>query len=233
MGMAVVELPHDVPSHVPRRDGEARAALVDAGRRVAPVSAARERMLAVPGSLGALLPGGGLRRGSVTRVHGAAGSGVTSVALRLLAAATAAGEWAAAVDAGGSLGGLAAVEAGVVPERFALVRGVTRDRWSTVTGALLEGVTLVTAEVPVGLRAGDARRLVARARERGALLVVVEPTPGRGAWPADAVLHLEVTGTSWGGSFANGLLGEPTIHVEVTGKGAAHRPRRAGLRDAV
>jgi hypothetical protein len=166
-------------------------------------------------------------------VHGAAGSGVTSVGLRLLAAATAAGEWAAAVDADGSLGGLAAVEAGVVPERFALVRGVTRDRWSTVVGALLEGVTLVTAEVPVGLRAGDARRLVARARERGALLVVVEPGHGRGAWPADAVLHLEVTGTSWSGSFADGRLGEPTIHVEVTGKGAAHRPRRAGLRDAV
>lgn len=232
--MAVVELPPHPSTHVPRRDGEARAALVDAGRRVAPVSTARERMLAVPGPLGALLPDGGLRRGSVTRVHGAAGSGVTSVMLRLLAAATAAGEWAAAVDAGGSLGGLAAVEAGVVLERFALVRDVTRDRWSTVMGALLEGVTLVTAEVPMGLRAGDARRLVARARERGALLVVAEPAShGREAWPTDAVLHLEVTGTSWSGSFADGLLGEPTIHVEVTGKGAAHRARRAGLRDAV
>jgi hypothetical protein len=191
-------------------------------------------MLVVPGPLGALLPDAGLRRGSVTRVHGAAGSGVTSVGLRLLAAATAAGEWAAAVEAGDSLGGLAAVEAGVVPERFALVRGVTRDRWSTVVGALLEGVALVTAEVPVGLRAGDARRLVARARERGALLVVVEPAGnGRGAWPTDAVLHLEVTGASWSESFGDGLLSEPTIHVEVTGKGAAHRPRRAGLRDAV
>ena len=37
-----------------------------------------------------------------------------------------------------------------------------------VVAALLDGITLVVAAVPSRLRHGDARRLVARARERSA-----------------------------------------------------------------
>src|SRR5205807_10166548 len=69
----------------------------DVAARVRPVVLAGERRLAVPGPLGEILPGGGLQRGSVVRVDGAPGSGATTLVLSLLAAATAAGEWAAVV----------------------------------------------------------------------------------------------------------------------------------------
>src|SRR5204863_192915 len=81
------------------------------------------------------------------------------------------GEWAAAVDLDGTLGARAAEEAGVVLERFAVVRRVPPTRWAIVVAALLDGVSLVIADVPRGVSLGDARRLIARARERDAILV--------------------------------------------------------------
>ncbi|MEI8002129.1 MAG: hypothetical protein WCI50_12340, partial [Actinomycetes bacterium] len=165
---------------LPRRDAAARAALAEAARRAQPVTGAHERRLSVPGALGARLPGGGLRRGTTVAVGGAPGSGGTSAAFALAAAATAAGEWVAAVELGSSLGVLAAAEAGVDLTRFAVVRRVPPARWATVVAALLDGMGLVCAEVPSGVRAGDARRLVARARERDAVLVALEVGA---AWP--------------------------------------------------
>src|SRR5262245_20127568 len=58
-----------------------------------PVALANERLLPVLDPLAPLLPGGGLRRGSVVSVA----SGSTSLALALLAGASAAGSWCAAV----------------------------------------------------------------------------------------------------------------------------------------
>lgn len=220
------------PDALPRRAGAAPVGLAEVARRVAPVTSARERVVPVPGDLGALLPGGGLTRGTVVRVGGRGGAGVTTVVARLAAAVTQAGEWAAVVDLHDTFGGLAALDAGVVAERFALVRSVPRDCWSTVVAALLDGVTFLAATVPARLRAGDARRLVARARERGAVLAVVESagvvSRRVGAWPADAALRLDVVAATWRGCTA-GFLDEPRLHVEVTGKGAAHRPRGHAL----
>ncbi len=124
---------------------------------------ARDRSVALEGALGELVPDGTVVRGSVLRVTGAPGAGSTTVAFELAAAFTARGEWAAAVDLDGSLGPLAAGEAGVALERFAVVRRVPPARWATVVAALLEGVSVVVAEMPRGVGAGDARRLVARA----------------------------------------------------------------------
>ena len=50
-------------------------------------------------------------------------------------------------------------------DRFAVVRRVPPSRWATVVAALLDGVSLVIAEVPRGIGAADARRLVARAAD--------------------------------------------------------------------
>jgi hypothetical protein len=216
---------------LPRRDAAARAVLADAARRARPVSAAHERVVEVGPPLGELIPGGGLRRGSVVTVTGDLGAGATSVALALVAAVTASGEWAAAVDLGGTLGGLAAAEAGVTLDRFAVVHppggdAVPPDRWATVVAALLDGVSLVVAELPRSVRAADARRLVARAREREAVLV---PLARSGVWPAEAALRLRATGGSWPGlDCGGGMLADRTIEVEVEGRGVAPRVR-AGL----
>ncbi len=160
---------------LPRRDEEARARLRAVAVHARPVTLARERALPVAGSLGELLPGAGLVRGTVVQVDGTPGAGATSVGFALAAAATTAGEWVAAVDLVGTLGVEAAAAAGVALERFPVVRlsGKSVDRWATVVAALLDGVGLVLTELPRHARPGDARRLVARARERGAVLVVL------------------------------------------------------------
>src|SRR5947209_1636703 len=90
---------------LPRRDDEARAHLEAVGCRSSPLVLARDRVIPVPGALGALLPGAALSRGATVTVDGVPGAGATSLALELAAAATATGEWAAAVDLDGTLGG--------------------------------------------------------------------------------------------------------------------------------
>jgi len=196
----------------------------DIAARVRPVVLAGERRLAVPGPLGELLPGGGLQRGSVVRVEGAPGSGATSLVLALLAAATAAGEWAAVVDGEGVFGGVAAAEAGVAPERLAVVRAMPAALYGRVVATLLDGVTVVAATVPRGFRPADARRLEGRARERAAVLVAVGP------WPGEAALRLRAEHSCWSGlGRGEGLLGERLLRVSVTGRGAAGRERTADL----
>jgi hypothetical protein len=212
---------------LPRRDAEARGWLADAARRARPVSEAHQRVVAVPGPLGGLIPGGALRRGSVVAVDGSSGAGTTSVGFALAAAVTRAGEWAAAVDLDGSLGAGAAAEAGVALDRFAVVRRVPPDRWATAVAALIEGVTLVVAELPRTVRAADARRLVARAREREAILV---PLGRVAAWPGEATLRIHATGGAWPGlDGASGILGDRTVRVHLEGRGAAAKPRAGRL----
>jgi hypothetical protein len=114
----------------------------------------------------------------------------------------------------------------VALERFAVVRRVPPARWATVVAALLDGVSLVLAEVPRGVALGDARRLEARARERESVLVVAET---RGAvWPGSALYTLHAASSAWddqGAGVLDGILGARRLRVEVEGRGAAARPR--------
>jgi hypothetical protein len=155
-----------------------------------------------------------VRRGATVTVDGVAGSGATTVALALAAAATRTGEWAAVVDPYGTLGARAAAAAGVELERCAVIRRCPADRWSTVVAALLDGVALVAATVPLRLRPGDARRLVARARERAAVLVALGP------WPVEASMRLYAEGGPWSGlGEGSGALDTRDLHVRVEAKG--------------
>lgn len=207
---------------LPRRDEQSREHLERAARHARPLVLAGERVVPVHGHLGELIPGGAVQRGSVVAVDGLPGAGSTSVALQLAAAATAAGEWAVAVEletaSRGGLGGLAAGEAGVALEQFAVVRRVPPTRWAAVVAALLDGVGLVMAEVPARVRAGDARRLLARARERGVVLVALGP------WPVEATLRLHAEGSIWcEPRLGAGVLGARDLRVGVDGRGAAAR----------
>jgi recA bacterial DNA recombination protein len=200
---------------LPRRDEHARAQLRAAATRAAPAVLAGDRLLAVAGPIGQLLPAGGIRRGSTVALDGPPGSGSTTVALLLAAATTSVGEWAAVVDPDGTLGARAAAEAGVALERCAVIRRVPPDRWPMVVGALLDGVAFVAAVVPQGLRPGDARRLAARARERATVLVTLGP------WPVEATLRLHAQGRNWSGLASGAGLLAPgcAIDVRVEGKG--------------
>ena len=52
------------------------------------------------------------------------------------------------VELDATVGALAAEGAGVTLARFAVVRRVPPARWATVVSALVDGVSLVVAEVP-------------------------------------------------------------------------------------
>jgi hypothetical protein len=179
---------------------------------------ADERLLPVVPALQPLLPGQGLRRGSTVAVGRSA-----ALALALVAGASAAGSWVAAVGLP-DLGIVAAAETGIALERLALVPTPGARAWPTVVAAFLDAVDVVLVRPPARLPAAQARRLAARARERGAVLVPL------GAWSEPADLRLAVTASSWHGlGQGHGSLRARQVEVLVAGRGAASRERRVLL----
>ena len=195
--------------------------LRDIAGRVAPVALAGDQLLAVLPALEGLVPAKGLRRGSVVGVSG--DTGATSLALALLAGPSSAGSWTAVVGMPG-LGAVAASELGVDLSRCALVP-VPGPAWATVVAALVDAIDVVAVRPPARVRAADARRLSARARERGAVLVVVGP------WPEGPDVRLQVSGpVEWAGlGCGHGALAARRLPVAGSGRGAAARERRATL----
>jgi hypothetical protein len=216
-------------------------------RLVAPADLARTRRLPVLPALAPLLPGGGLQRGTTVAVGTRDGlPGATSLALALAAGASQAGSWVAAVGLG-ALGLVAAAELGVALDRLVLVAdpGRQREGWASVVAALVDGfdVVLVAGQPEgrdrgqgegrgqgrgrgTGLRPADARRLVARARERGAVLMTVG-----GDLPGErSPVRLTVVAAAWTGLGEGwGHLAGRRVTVEAGGRGEAARPRRAEL----
>lgn len=163
-----------------------------------------------------LLPGGGLRPGTVVAVRGS-----MSLLLALLAAATADGAWAAVIGVP-DLGVLAAVEAGVAVHRLVLVPAAGPEP-SPVAAALLDGMGLVALSGADRLPSGARRSLAARARQRGSVLLPL------GRWPgADVELNCR-TGAWHGAAAGHGRLHSREVLVRATGRGAAARPRTARL----
>ena len=189
---------------------------------------AGERLLPVLPALRPLLPEGGLRRGSVVGVASSSTGGATSLALALAAGPSTAGSWVAAVAVGRPpVGAVAAAGLGVVLERFPLVAalpGSGRGGWPWVVAALLDAVDVVVAWPSPHLRPADRRRLVARNRERGSVLVIPGP------WAEAADVRLAVVASEWEGvGQGHGRLLGRQVAVESGGRGAAARPRRATL----
>lgn len=194
--------------------------------RTRPVTAAAERLLPVVAPLAGLLPDRALRRGSTVAVAGGgAGAAATSLAVALAAGPSAAGGWAAAV-ALPDLGLVAAAAMGVALERLALVPE-PGAQWPVVVAALLESVDVVLVRPPGRVRPGDAHRLMARARERGAVLVVLDPAGRRaGVWPATD-LRLAAEAVAWRGlGQGYGHLAARQVEVVVDGRRGAARARR-------
>lgn len=176
---------------------------------------ADERLLPVVPALQPLLPGRGLRRGTTVVVTSSA-----ALALALVAGASAAGSWVAAVGLP-DLGIVAAAETGIDLERLALVPSPGARAWPAVVAAFLDAVDVVLVRSPPRLPAAQARRLAARARERGAVLVPLGP------WSEPADLRLAVTASDWLGlGQGHGHLRARKAEVTIAGRGAATRERR-------
>ena len=210
------------------------ASLARLAERTRPVSSSQARVLPVAPLLGGLFPEGSLRRGTTIVVSGPgrgtdadrAADGSVSVALALLAAASAAGSWCALVGLAG-LGAVAAHEVGVDLARLAVVPRPDAA-WAEATAALIDGVDLVVLFPPFPPRPAMARRLVARARERRSVLVVV---PGRVGWPDPPDLRLSIDEARWeGAGTGEGYLAQRWMTVTATGRRSAALPRHHRLR---
>lgn len=182
---------------------------------------AEQRTLPVSPALSGVLPTG-LRRG--TTVYLAGPCGATSLLLGLLAGASADGAWCALVGMP-DVGPEAAAAAGVDLGRLAWVPD-PGERWPTVVSILLEGLDIVAVGLggPVRPRVVEARRLVARARQAGSVLMV----SGEG-WPEGPDLTLEVSGGRWEGlGQGYGSLLRRRLSVSLGGRRSGRR-RQADL----
>ena len=221
--------PHDTGGAV----GEAWAR---PGRLDAAGGAARGRRLPVEEALGALLPEGGIRRGTAITVSGC---GSVTLAVALAAETSRRGSWVAAVGMD-DLGVAALAERGVDLDRWALVdlpagargqggRGGTLA--TDVLGAVVGGFDLVLTGPGIRMGGATARRLLARMREHGTSLICVLGGTSADASAGLAGLQPEVRLTveqaQWTGiDDGHGRLLARQAEVAVGGRGAASRPRR-------
>ncbi len=200
-------------------------ALTRATHVAKPVTMAGERTLAVLPALAPLFPDGGLRRGNVLTVGGTGGA--TSLALALTVAAAEEGSWVAGIGLA-SLGLAAAGGLGVPLERLVLVRDPGSASRNEVLATLLDSFDIVL--VGAGGRGaerttGAHRRLQAKGRERGSVLVAVG---GAAGFEPDLRLRAEAVG--WDGLEPGaGHLQSRRVVVEASGRRAAMRPRRTLL----
>ena len=171
--------------------------------------------MAVPPPLAPILPEG-LRRGGTTVVTGS-----TSLVLAMLAHACAGGAWAAVVGQP-TIGLLAASQAGVSLDRLAVVPRPGLEA-PTVVAALLDGVDVVVVGPEAALTDADRRKLSARARDRGSVLLSTADWPGAGV-----VLTVE-SGRWTGVDAGEGRLRTHELRLVRTGRGSAAVPRALDL----
>ncbi|MBM3683582.1 MAG: hypothetical protein FJW83_03425 [Actinobacteria bacterium] len=208
--------------------------------RVRPAGAdATDRLLPLDDAFAGLLRRGGLQRGLTVAIDGV---GATTCAFGLVAAASRAGSWLAVVVPGPvgaarplPVGLEAAERAGVDPARLVVVDPVPADRWVDVVAALVEAVDVVLLVAPpAAVPQGRVRRLLARARERGAVLVPIGW--GGGRWPEGADHSLQVAPDlaagpgGWEGiGVGHGTLLARRVEVTARGRRAASVPQAATL----
>jgi hypothetical protein len=174
----------------------------DTGERIAP----RAGALPVDEGVACLLPGGVLRRGTIVSVEGS-----TSLVLALVARASREGSWAAIVGLP-HIGVVAAARRGLELSRLALVPHPGAEA-ATVAAASIDGMDIVVLGPGLALTDPDLRRLAARARERGVVLVGTSPHPG-------THVALRVLRSEWAGLGAGeGRLRERTLTVARAGRG--------------
>ncbi len=235
--------PENAPENTPAGDSSrsGRDHLRLLGERIAPLVGARERTLPVLAPLRGLFPGGALQRGWVIATGG---DGATSLALAVAAGPSAAGSWTAVVGEEG-LGLAAAAETGMVLERLLVVAAPEPRGAAEAVAALVGSVDIVLLGSEIRLGAADHRRLAARLRERGSVLIRLggdssqgtevwtggaRSSSGRASDPHGADVCLRVVSSRWSGLGDGwGLLRSRHVSVQVQGRGAIGRPRSVDL----
>ena len=190
-------------------------------RRIRPTAPAADQTLPVLPALVGLFPNG-LRRGSTV---GVSGSGARSLAVALMVRAVATGSWVAVVG-DPDLGLAAVAEQGLALERLVVVDQPDLAGWVAVVATLVGALDLVLVAPRHRIGVGDARRLAARCRERGSVLV----HRGDGSWPARPDLSLAIERTTWMGPDGGyGRLRVRQARIVASGRGLPPAGRRVDL----
>ena len=186
--------------------------------KIQPVNLSGQRVLPVPETLAPLFPWGGIQKGTSLSVGG---NGGWSLAMAVMAEALGSEGWLAVVGVP-DLGLVAASEFGVRLDRVIVVETPPLHLWPTVVAALLEAVDVVAIAPDNRVGPRDARRLTARAREQGSILLHLDHAS---TWPYVVDLGLEATVDRWQGlGFGHGCLQARLATVTATGRRSANRP---------
>lgn len=188
-----------------------------AARRAHPTTG---EVIEPPAELAKLLPDN-IPLGGVAVIKGDSGWGASTLCYRILAAANAAGVYAALFDPAGNAMPAALIEAGVWPDRFVLVRatrsGLPKEKLLRGLGALLDGFHLVGILDPQLLGSVPWARIAARARERGVLVVLA----GDARSDVNALFRIDLSAPKWEKG-SDGLLISRSVWASISGVG---RPR--------
>lgn len=186
----------------------ARAALAAVEGRVGTTREAWDSPeLPLAPALTQLLPRG-LRRGHVIAVENS-----TSLLLALASEASREGAWTVIVGMP-HVGVLAAARRGIDLSRLALIPHPGTQA-PAVMGAVVDGMDVVIVGEGLAVSDADRRRIAARARERGSVVLAAR------GW-AGAHVHLAVERSRWSGLGAGeGRLRERDVTVAVRGRGIA------------
>ncbi len=199
---------------------ESLARLHEVAARARPVALAREQVLPVLEPLQTLFPEG-LRRGSTIGIERS-----TSLALALVAGPSSEGSWLATAGLS-SLGLAAAAELGVDLEHLVVVADPPSSSWGAVVATLVDAFDVVLVRPCRRVGVADARRLTARARERGSVLVVLGD---RATWPDAPDIGLSLASEQWHGiGDGHGHLSARHVVVDMHGRRAAARARQVSL----
>jgi hypothetical protein len=186
--------------------------------RLGPVTLSKEQLLTVPAPLLPLFPFGGLQKGSSIGFDGA---GSSSVALALAGSILGDNRWMAIIGFE-QTGLLAASELGVRLDRLLLIASTGHADLVPTAAALIEAVDIIALNPRRRVGQRDARRLTARARERGTVLFHLD---GGKSWPEAMHLRLTAEPEGWEGLGAgHGHLQQRRLLVAASGRrAAAHR----------
>ncbi|WP_419553970.1 hypothetical protein [Candidatus Poriferisodalis sp.] len=195
-----------------------------------------ERLLPVADELAPLLTQPGLVRGSVLAAQG---PGALTLATAFAAEVLRTGGWVTAVGLG-RMGVSAVAERGASLDRWVFV-DEPGDVAAEVLNALIGNVDVILLAAGVRLADAHSRRLRARLRERGTVVIEVaeghargvgafSPAGPRGVGAFSPDVTLTVERAAWTGlGHGHGRLRERRAEVVAVGRGAASLPRRAVL----
>lgn len=185
--------------------------------KIQPINLSGQRVLPVPDVLAPLFPWGGIQKGTSLSVGG---NGGWSLAMAIMSEALGAEGWLAIVGVP-DVGLVAASEFGVRLDRVVIVETPPLHQWPTVVAALLEAVDVVAIAPDSRVGPRDARRLGARAREQGSVLLHLDAAS---TWPTAVDVGLEVQVDQWQGlGYGHGCLQARQATVSSIGRRSAAR----------